>query len=457
MADLPIAETDEDAVPIHAIRPGELEQKAAAISPQAAAWAKSSGFTASASQVCMVPDSTGNLAAVLTGRSENSAPMDAGTLAKLLPAGRYHLASGFTDPALAALGWMLGAYKFDRYRSYAAEPARLVMPDTVDEARLSIIANSVYLVRDLVNTPANDMGPAAIETAVRQLAKHHHAKVSVIAGDDLLKENLPMIHAVGRASCEAPRLIDLSWGSNKAPKVTLVGKGVSFDTGGLNIKSGSSMALMKKDMGGAANVLGLAAMIMAAKLDIRLRVLVPAVENAIAGNAFRPGDVLPSRKGLTVEIGNTDAEGRLVLGDALALAGEEKPQLLVDMATLTGAARVALGSDLAPFYTGDDTLAHNLATAAGRTADPVWRMPLWAPYDAMLSSRIADVNHISKGGFAGSITAALFLARFVDQPEQWMHFDIFAWVPDEKPWAPAGGEAQAVRALFEMIETNMRG
>ncbi|WP_367141825.1 M17 family metallopeptidase, partial [Mesorhizobium sp.] len=279
----------------------------------------------------------------------------------------------------------------------------------------------------------------------------HDAEVSVIKGDDLLKQNFPMIHAVGRASSGAPRLIDLLWGSPDAPKVTLVGKGVCFDTGGLDIKPSAGMLLMKKDMGGAANVLGLASMIMAARLNVRLRVLIPAVENSIAGNAFRPGDVLTSRKGITVEIGNTDAEGRLVLADALALADDEQPELLVDMATLTGAARVALGPDLPPFYTGDDTLASELSAAAVAVEDPLWRMPLWRPYDAKLSSKIADINNVTTDGFAGSITAALFLKRFVEKTPRWAHFDIFAWNPSDRPYGITGGEAQGIRALERII------
>jgi leucyl aminopeptidase len=302
-----------------------------------------------------------------------------------------------------------------------------------------------------VNTPTNDMGPDALEQAVRELARKHGAEVSVTAGDDLLAANFPMIHAVGRAAAQAPRLIDLRWGPQDAPKVTLVGKGVCFDTGGLDIKPASGMLLMKKDMGGAANVLGLASMIMGADLKVRLRVLIPAVENAISGNAFRPGDILPSRKGLTVEIGNTDAEGRLVLGDALALADEEKPELLVDMATLTGAARVALGPDLPPFYTNDETLAADIAAASADVEDPLWRMPLWQPYDAKMASKVADLNNVNADGFAGSITAALFLRRFVENTAAWVHFDIYAWNPTERPHGPAGGEAQGIRALEQVI------
>ncbi|RUV91145.1 leucyl aminopeptidase family protein, partial [Mesorhizobium sp. M1A.F.Ca.IN.022.07.1.1] len=289
------------------------------------------------------------------------------------------------------------------------------------------------------------------EEAVRALAAGHGADVSVVKGDDLLARNFPMIHAVGRASAGAPRLIDMTWGPSDAPKVTLVGKGVCFDTGGLDIKPSSGMLLMKKDMGGAANVLGLASMIMAAKRNVRLRVLIPAVENSIAGNAFRPGDVLRSRKGITVEIGNTDAEGRLVLADALALADEERPALLFDMATLTGAARVALGPDLPPFYTGDEALASDLAAASVAVEDPLWRMPLWRPYDAKLSSKIADVNNVTTDGFAGSITAALFLKRFVEKTPGWAHLDIFAWNPSDRPYGLTGGEAQGIRALERVI------
>jgi leucyl aminopeptidase len=295
------------------------------------------------------------------------------------------------------------------------------------------------------------MGPDRLEDAARDLAAAHGAEVTVTAGDMLLTANLPMIHAVGRAAAEAPRLIDLHWGPADTPKVTLVGKGVCFDTGGLDIKSPSGMLLMKKDMGGAANVLGLAALIMGAKLKLRLRVLIPAVENAISGNAFRPGDVLTSRKGLTVEIGNTDAEGRLVLADALALADEEEPALLIDMATLTGAARVALGPDLPPFFTDDDKLAAALAAAADKVADPLWRMPLWSPYDKKLSSKVADLNNVTTDGFAGAVTAALFLRRFVDNARSWAHFDVFGWCPAEKPHCPVGGEAQAIRAIEAVL------
>ncbi|TIV51932.1 MAG: leucyl aminopeptidase family protein, partial [Mesorhizobium sp.] len=354
-------------------------------------------------------------------------------------------------PDLAALALVLGGYVFTRYGRKPGKALRFALPSGADGAHVRRIAEGVFLARDLVNTPTSDMGPAELEEAARTLAAAHGADISVIAGDDLLARNFPMIHAVGRASTGAPRLIDMTWGPGDAPKVTLVGKGVCFDTGGLDIKPSSGMLLMKKDMGGAANVLGLASMIMAAKLDVRLRVLIPAVENSIAGDAFRPGDVLRSRKGITVEIGNTDAEGRLVLADALSLADEERPALLIDMATLTGAARVALGPDLPPFYTGDEALASDLAAASLAVEDPLWRMPLWRPYDAKLSSKVADINNVTTDGFAGSITAALFLKRFVEKTPSWAHFDIFAWNPADRPHGLMGGEGQGIRALERII------
>src|SRR5581483_2651993 len=312
---------------------------------------------------------------------------------------------------------------------------------------LTRIADGVALARDLVNTPANDMGPAELADTARGIAEKYGASFRSIVGEDLLKQNFPLIHAVGRASPRAPRLVDFTWGDAAHPKITLVGKGVCFDTGGLDIKPDSAMLIMKKDMGGAANVLAAARMIMDAKLKVRLRVLMPAVENAIAGEAFRPLDVYKSRKGITVEIGNTDAEGRLVLADALALADEEAPALIVDMATLTGAARVALGPELPPFFTHDDALAADLMRHAQAERDPMWRLPLWRPYDSMLESKVADINNVG-GSFAGSITAALFLNRFVTAAKAWAHFDIYAWTPSAKPARPDGGECQVARALY---------
>ena len=417
-------------------------------------WASANGFSGEAGRLLTVPGENGAIGAALFGLGNESGgfqPLLTGTLGKALPSGNWHFGNRPADPELAVLGMLLGSYVFTRYGKKPGNEICFCVPEGVDPHRVTRLAEGMFLARDLINTPTNDMGPEALEAAVRELARRFKAKVSVVKGEALVARNFPMIHAVGRAGAEAPRLIDLSWGPAGAPRVTLVGKGVCFDTGGLDIKTASGMLLMKKDMGGAANVLGLASMIMGAGLKIRLRVLVPAVENAIAGNAFRPGDVLRSRKGITVEIGNTDAEGRLVLADALALADEEAPDLLIDMATLTGAARVALGPDLAPFYTDDDTLAAEIAAASATTADPAWRLPLWAPYARKLSSRIADMNNVTSDGFAGSVTAALFLRRFVEKATNWAHFDIYGWNPVDRPHGPLGGEAQAIRALEAVI------
>jgi leucyl aminopeptidase len=309
----------------------------------------------------------------------------------------------------------------------------------------------------MINTPANDMGPNEMERVFRALADHYKAEVNVIAGDDLLSRNFPLIHVVGRAGSEAPRLLEMRWGKPGQRRITLVGKGVTFDTGGLDIKPSSSMLLMKKDMGGAANVLGLALMIMDAKLKVDLRVLVPVAENAISSNAFRPGDIYRSRKGLTVQIDNTDAEGRLILADTLALADEEAPDLLIDMATLTGAARVALGPDVPPFFTDSQTLAHDLMEASAETDDPLWRLPLYQGYDRDVSGKIADLTNAPAGGMAGAITAALFLKRFVTNTRNWVHLDIFGWSQTDKPHGPQGGEAQAIRALYRMIRDHKKG
>ncbi|MBN9044989.1 MAG: leucyl aminopeptidase family protein [Rhizobiales bacterium] len=444
--------------PIRFIAKGGLES--AGLSPQAVAWARANGFDGEAGRTLVLPGEGGAVAGALfgtgtsgkTGAGDSQSRLLAGKLARALPEGDWHMEGATEDAGLAALAFLMGGYSFTRYRkSDGDRPVRLALPEGVDEAETRRIAGAVTLTRDLINTPASDMGPDALEKAARELAERHGAEVHVTAGDALIEKNFPMIHAVGRAGAIAPRLIDLQWGRTGDPRLTLVGKGVCFDTGGLDIKPASGMLLMKKDMGGAANVLGLASMVMDARLPVRLRVLIPAVENAIAGDAFRPGDVLQSRKGLTVEIGNTDAEGRLVLADALALADEEEPDLLIDMATLTGAARVALGPDLPPFYTHDETLAATIATKAEETADPLWRMPLWQPYAQRLSSRVADINNVTTDGFAGSVTAALFLARFVEKAKAYAHFDIFGWTPVEKPAAPVGGEAQGIRALYRFF------
>ncbi len=438
------------AVPIHCVSKGELKKFSAELGGNAAKWVEANRFSANEGSFLIVPDDKGGIGQVLFGTGDEAISLSHAVLARKLPKGRYVFA-GKRDSGLDQLAWAMGGYSYDSYRKPRPEAATLACKPNEDAVRT---AQGVYVARDLINTPANDMGPDALEAAIRKLAKHHKAKVSSTKGDKLIQKNFPMVHAVGRASPQAPRVVDMTWGKTSNPRVTLVGKGVTFDTGGLNIKPGSSMSLMKKDMGGAANVLGLAHMIMDAKLPVRLRVIVGAVENAISGNAFRPGDVLSTRKGITVEIGNTDAEGRLVLGDCLALGDEEKPDLMIDMATLTGAARVALGPDLPPFYTDDDRLAAQLETLGQANHDPLWRMPLWAPYHKLMASKVADVNHINTSGtgFAGSITAALFLSRFVDKTQSWVHFDIFGWVPAEKPWAPVGGEAQGIRTLYTLIK-----
>nr|WP_319483553.1 leucyl aminopeptidase family protein [uncultured Cohaesibacter sp.] len=450
-----------DSSPIYFINSDAETLVPNALSALATQWVETTGFAAKEGEVCLVPALDGQCDAVLFGlgkkSSKTASPLLPGLLPVKLPAGRYHFANPEAlgdDPQalfLATLAWHLGSYRFDRYKENAKLLPELDWPVGVDREDVLRQVKGSNLARDLINIPSNDMGPDELEAVTRGLVDTHGARLEVTTGDELLEKNFPMIHAVGRASPRAPRLLDFIWGRESDPKVTLVGKGVCFDTGGLNLKPGSSMALMKKDMGGAANVLGLASMIMSANLPVRLRVLIPAVENSVSGSAFRPGDVLQSHKGLTVEIGNTDAEGRLILADALSLADEEEPELLIDMATLTGAARVALGPDLPPFYSDDHELVHALASESTRQWDPLWNMPLWDAYDAKLSSDIADVNHITTDGFAGSITAALFLRRFVSKAGSWAHFDIFGWAPAAQAARPKGGEAQGIRALYTLI------
>jgi len=449
-----VAVKSADSRPIWFIGKNKTEQTA--LTSDVQAWAKANDFNGESGRVLVLPGKDGTIAGALFGTGDDDqggqSQLLAGKLARGLPEGDWHIENKPDHADLVTLAFLMGGYSFTRYRKGSDKTIRLAVPAGVNAAETQHMADAVTLARDLINTPTNDMGPDALEQAARDLASRNGAKVSTIEGDALLKQNFPMIHAVGRAGSIAPRLIDLTWGKDSDPKITLVGKGVCFDTGGLDIKPASGMLLMKKDMGGAANVLGLASIIMNAKLPVRLRVLIPAVENSIAGNAFRPSDILQSRKGLSVEIGNTDAEGRLVLADALALADEEEPELIIDMATLTGAARVALGPDLPPFYTYDDALAAAIAEKAAETADPLWRMPLWAPYPQKLSSRVADINNVTTDGFAGSVTAALFLSRFVEKAKSWAHFDIYGWAPVEKPASPVGGEAQAIRALYALLK-----
>ncbi|WP_129160186.1 leucyl aminopeptidase family protein [Bosea sp. Tri-44] len=444
------------AIPVHCVAKADWLALQEKLAPVSRSFARAQGFEARTGQHVLLPDAAGSLAAVLLGVDavgpRRRDPFAPGRLVTSLPPGDYALAGDIGDAGLAALGWLLTAYRFERYRKPKPVAARLVLPEGVDGEELSNLAEATALARDLVNTSAADLGPVEIEAAMRTLAETYGAEVGSTVGDDLLAANFPMIHAVGRASTRAPRLIDLHWGAADHPKVTLVGKGVAFDTGGLNLKTDAGMLLMKKDMGGAAAAIAAARMIMQAKLKVRLRLLVPAVENAVSGASFRPGDVLPSRKGLTVEIGNTDAEGRLILADALALADEEAPELLIDFATLTGAARVALGPDLPPFYTHDDGLAAEIARLSAAVNDPVWRMPLWPPYDGMLDSKIADLNNVSGGAFAGSVTAALFLNRFVEKSRSYAHFDIYGWNPSSKPGRPEGGECQAARLTYALAK-----
>jgi len=419
-------------------------------------WIAATGFDGKVGSVAFVPGEGGDPSHILIGTGDKDQDIWwLAASARKLPVGSYRL-EGVDSAELhrLAVGWCLEQYKFARYKSDASAGARiLVLPEGMDPASIAIEVEAASLVRDLVNTPAEDMGPAHLQDHAEALAERFGGTCSTIVGDDLLDENFPTIHAVGRAASEvnAPRLIDLRWGREGAKKLTLVGKGVCFDTGGLDLKPAQFMALMKKDMGGAAHALGLAQMVMARGLDVDLRVLVPAVENSVSGNAFRPGDVIKTRKGLSVEIGNTDAEGRLVLCDALSLASEESPEILIDFATLTGAARVALGPDLPATYTNDDGLWRHLENGAAEHNDPLWRMPLWADYDQNLASDIADMNNISEGSFAGSITAALYLQRFVDDGIPWVHFDVFAWNPKARPGRPKGGAAQGLNATYSAI------
>ena len=453
----PLLSTDAGpAHPIWLVDEGTWEGVKDSLPPPARSFAEAQGFEPKPGRHCLLPNADGSLHGVLFGLDARSAkradPFLVGKLPTVLPEGQYRFASPPADPSLATLAWLLGGYAFTRYGKKAAKPVRLVPPAGIDAAEIAAIAAAVAMGRDLINTPANDLGPDGLEVAARHLAERHGAEIAVVTGDDLLKQNFPMIHAVGRASATPPRLIDVRWGAPDNPRVTIIGKGVTFDTGGLNIKPDAAMLLMKKDMGGAATALALADMIMGAELPVRLRFLIPAVENMIAGASFRPGDILRSRKGLTVEIGNTDAEGRLILADALALADEEEPDLVVDFATLTGAARVALGPDLPPFYTEDDALAADIARLGMAVNDPVWRLPLWPPYAPLLESKIADINHISSGPFAGSITAALFLRRFATAAKAHVHFDAYAWNPKPQPGRPEGGEVQGARLVYALLK-----
>ena len=443
------------AVPITFVTRSSWDAVRETLSPPQRQFAAVNGFAAKPGAYLALFAPDGGIAQVLFGLEDDGAKsrdlFRPGALPGLLPPGTYRFANAAHDTRLAALGFALGSYRFSRYRKADNPGVRLMPPDGVDIAEITRIADAAMLARDLINTPSNDMGPEELAAAAEALATEFGANFGCTVGDELKAQNFPLIHAVGMASSRAPRLIDITWGDPAHPKVTLVGKGVCFDTGGLDLKPSSGMLIMKKDMGGAANVLALARMVMHASLKVRLRVLIPAVENAVSGNAFRPLDIFHSRKGTTVEIANTDAEGRLVLADALALADEETPDLLIDLGTLTGAARVALGPDLPPFYTNDENLAADVARCAVRENDPLWRMPLWPPYDSWLDSKTADITNAPSGTFAGSITCALFLQRFVERAKSWLHVDIYAWTPSARPARPEGGECQAARALYKLL------
>lgn len=455
-----------DAIPITALTKDAWAARAASFDDATRRYAAAIGFEGKPGQILLAPTADGAIGRVWLGVEPGAKAerLAFGKLATALSAGLYRLDDGLAESQQeqAALAFLLGRYTFSRYKAAKKDSPRLCAPSGCDRNKVERIANAIYIGRDLVNTPANDMGPEALAQAALDLANKYVAQTRCVVGDELLANNFPLIHAVGRGAAhggaaQAPRLVEFYHGPEDGLKVTLVGKGVCFDTGGLDIKPGAAMLLMKKDMGGAATALALASMLMATEANIRLRVILPIVENSVSAPAYRPGDVYPSRKGVTVEIGDTDAEGRLVLADALALASEQPCDLLFDFATLTGAARVALGAELPPFFTGDDRLAAQIDAAARESDDPVWRLPLWDGYDSLLDGKIADLcNVASGGGMAGSITAALFLRRFVADPNKWAHFDVYCWNPTAKPGRPEGGEIQAARALYELIVARSR-
>ncbi|HKJ18471.1 MAG TPA: leucyl aminopeptidase family protein [Xanthomonadales bacterium] len=417
-------------------------------------WVESSGFMSGAGEICVLPGADGGIEACLFGTNDKGSLYQLAALPGKLPEGTYRLDSDWDADkrAQASLGWGLGTYRFDRYKKdNNTKTCSLVLDEDIAD-RVKSLAEAQYLVRDLVNTPTEDLGPQQLEDAVSEVAKRFDAECKSISGDDLLSSNFPAIHAVGRASTRPPRLIELTWGKRDAPIVVLVGKGVCFDTGGLNLKPTAGMALMKKDMGGAAHALGVAQLVMAHNLPVRLKLLIPAVENSVSGNAYRPGDVIPTRKGLTVEIGNTDAEGRVILSDALTYASEMEPEVIIDFATLTGAARVGMGTDLPPLFSNDSSLSSGIQAAGDACEDPLWTLPLWQPYKDLIKSNIADISNNARTSFGGAITAALFLEHFVDSDDSWAHIDTFAWNQTSRPGRPEGGEALSLRAVFAYLE-----
>jgi leucyl aminopeptidase len=446
-----LIDADPGAIPITVVAESELEAWQRGRPPAVGAWLKAQGFKGKAGEVLALPGAEGAVARVLVGRAAEAPDIwRIAGLATALPEGTYRLDGG-AEPKAAALGWALGAYRFERYKPDKRPRPRLVWPEGVDRAEVASLAGAIHRARDLVNTPAGDLGPTALGEAVEEVGRAHGARVTITAGDALLKQGYRAIHAVGRAAADPPRLADLVWGDEAKPKVTLVGKGVCFDSGGLDLKTAAGMQMMKKDMGGAATALGLAEAIMAAQLPVRLRLLVPAVENAVAGNAYRPLDVIPGRNGKTIEIGNTDAEGRVILSDALVEASREKPALLLDFATLTGAARVALGPELPALFANDEALGDALLKHGRAEDDPMWRLPLWPGYRPLVEGDTADLTNSPEGGMAGAITAALFLESFVEKGVPWAHFDTYAWNQKNRPGRPKGGEALLLRACYAMI------
>jgi leucyl aminopeptidase len=451
-----LAKPARGSVPLHIVDRVRCADLAALLEPAARRWLQTTGFVGAPDTHALLPAADGSLQAVWAGVRDAAHPWALAALPKALPAGRYHIASDVLapDPCAAALSWELGSYVFDLYKPARREPAQLHLPSSAEASRGLILAAAIASTRDLVNTPAEHLGPAELAEAVRLVARQHGATFKQTVGAKLLAAGFPAIHAVGRAADEAraPRLIELNWGHPKHPRLCLVGKGVCFDSGGLDIKGADGMRLMKKDMGGAANALGLAQMVMALKLPVRLQLLIPAVENAIAGNAYRPGDVFKTRAGLHIEIGNTDAEGRVILCDALAYGAEAKPALMIDMATLTGAARVALGAQLPALFCRDMATARDLVDRGLALHDPLWHMPLWRDYHGGIESDIADIVNTGKGALAGAINAAIFLEDFVPADLPWLHIDLFAWNNESRPGRPVGGEAQTLRTLLAWLE-----
>ena len=446
-----------NASPIVVIHSASFDAFLAHADARTRSWLLATGFNAKAHTFALIPSPEGAVEKVLVGVKDAGDVYALSHLPLSLPVGSYSISSHHDtlDPYAAALSWGLGSYQFDRYKTASRAPANLVIAAGDGVSRAERTVASAKLIRDLVNTPTEDMGPLHLSNVGRDLATEFGASFREWVGDELLANNFPAIHAVGRASHRAPRLIELTWGDTSHPRVALVGKGVCFDTGGLDIKSADGMRWMKKDMGGGAHALGLARLIMAEKLPVFLHMLVPAVENAISGNAYRPGDVIATRKGLSVEIGNTDAEGRIVLSDALALAAESRPAIIIDFATLTGAARVALGPELPATFCNDESWISDLISASEVTRDPLWRLPLWQPYNAMIEPAIADL--VNTGGpQAGAVTAALFLEHFIPKEQAWIHIDLFAWNPKSRPGRPEGGEAQTLRATLEMLRVRFQ-